>query len=95
MTNEDAAGLIAALMAKAEDDVRGLRDSVRDLPDAFEQIATMPNVSTLKTLKYATKIDAIFTQTLADLYALHSDMTVDAVASGIESVLPQPRGGTR
>lgn len=95
MTNEEAASAIADMMANAEDTVRSLRDGARELPAAFATLTSMPDVSTLKTLKHANRIDAILTTTLADIYAAHSDMTVDAIAAGIEAILPQPRGGTR
>lgn len=95
MTNEEAAGRIADFMANAESSIHDMRDDARDLTAAFEQLATMEGVSTLKTLKHATRVDAILTTALADLYAAHSEMTTDAIEAGVEAILPQPRGGTR
>lgn len=95
MTNEEAIQQIAVFMADAENDATDLRDHARDLAPAFEQLSEMEQVSTLKSIAYASRIDYLTTRFRADLYALHSDMTEYAKAISIDGMLPQPRGGTR
>lgn len=93
MDTATAIALIAETMAAAEEGAATTRDAMRDLKEAFEQLATEENVSTLETLAFATELDALATGFQAALFDVHSRMTQRATALGLESMLPAMRGG--
>lgn len=92
-TTPDAVAAIAAAFADAETKAKSIRHAMRDASDAFKSINENldPPVGFLETTKFATRCDALATQFVADLYALHSDLTERAKALSID--LPSIEGG--
>lgn len=91
MSTPDAVAAIAAVFTDAETKALAIRHAVRDAKEAFKDINTNGDVGFLEATKFATQFDALATQFVADLYTLHSAMTVAAQAHSID--LPSIEGG--
>ena len=83
-TTPDSVAAIAAAFADAETKANSILTKVRALKDEFDSINANGDAGFLITKKSFYAFDALVTQFNADLYALHSDLTVEAQARNID-----------
>jgi hypothetical protein len=95
MTNEEAASAISAVLEQLEQSANDGHDAVSDLAEAWAQMATNDGVSTLETIAMKSELETIISDFRAKVYGFHSRGYQRAVATGIDGLFPQPRGGTR
>lgn len=83
----------ANIFEDAEKMARTIKENMRRFRKTVEEVRNAGHIGGLEAQAIAGEADALATKFEADLYALHSRLTVRAQELGID--LPQPRSGGR
>lgn len=93
MTVEEAVAKGAEIFDGAEERAKWVRKNFRDLKEVFETVRDGGFLGGIETQALVSEADALATQFVADVYALHARLTEKAKEAGIDLPAPMSGGG--